>query len=169
MANLFQSEQLIVTHALETDIQWIMTLERKDENKNFVFQGSYKDHLKEINDPATLLCIIKEKKDHQTIGYFLGEHDSKNNIFEFRRFVIDLKGQGFGTELTKALMAYTFNALEINRFWLDVFTYNMTGIHVYEKLGLNRDGIIREGYKDGDTYKSYYIYSILKREYEDLY
>lgn len=168
MNSLFESERLMIRTANKEEIKWIMALERKGENKNFVFQGSYEDHEKEIADASTYLCIVEEKKNSKKIGYFIGEHDSTNNVFEFRRFVIDDKGQGFGTELTKSLMAYAFRSLKINRFWLDVFTYNETGIHIYEKLGLQRDGIIREGYKDGNTYKSYYLYSILKDEYKDI-
>lgn len=169
MSSLFESENLIIRAANKEEIHWIMALERNDENKNYVFQGSYEDHLEEIQDSTTYLCIIEEKKDNKKVGYFIGAYDPKNDIFEFRRFVIDTKGHGFGTEITKALMAYAFDTLKINRFWLDVFTYNKTGIHIYEQLGLQRDGIIREGYKDGNIYKSYYLYSILKDEYKNIY
>lgn len=169
MNSIVESENLMIRNATKEEIHWIMTLEQNEENKNYVFQGTYDDHLKEIQEIHTYLCIIEEKNKHKKIGYFIGEYDPSNNIFEFRRFVIDVKGKGYGTETTKALMNYAFNILKINRFWLDVFTYNTTGIHIYEKLGLQRDGIVREGYKDGDTYKSYYLYSILKDEYEKMY
>ena len=168
MNSLFESEHLIIRTANKEEIPWIMALEQNDENKNYVFHGSYEDHLEEIQETSTYLCIVEEKKEHKKVGYFIGAYDSSNDIFEFRRFVIDSKGKGYGTEVTKALMNYTFSTLKINRFWLDVFTYNTKGIHIYEKLGLQRDGIIREGYKDGDIYKSYYLYSILKDEYKDI-
>lgn len=165
MNSLFESEHLSVRAAKIEEIEWVMSLERKEENKEYIFQGSYKDHQNEINNPSTYLCVIEQKNIHKKIGFFIGEYDAKNDVFEFRRFVMDVKNQGFGTELTKSLMAYAFHTLKINRFWLDVFTYNSAGIHIYEKLGLKRDGIIREGYKDNNIYKSYYIYSILKNEY----
>lgn len=169
MNSLFESKNLLIRAAIKEEIPWIMALEQNDENKNFVFQGSYEDHLQEIQENSTYLCIVEEKNSHLKIGYFIGAYDSSNDIFEFRRFVIDSKGKGYGTEVTKALMAYAFHTLKVNRFWLDVFTYNATGIHIYEKLGLQRDGIVREGYKDGGVYKSYYLYSILKEEYETIY
>jgi len=169
MNSLFDSENLIIRYAKKEEIHWIMALEESNENKDFVFQGSYEDHLEEIEDSSTYLCVIEEKNNHKKIGYFIGVYDASNNIFEFRRFIIKVKDKGYGTKVTKALMHYTFNSLKINRFWLDVFTYNVVGIHIYEKLGLQRDGIVREGYKDGNIYKSYYLYSILKDEYETIY
>ena len=169
MRSLFESEHLVIRAAIKEDIHWIMALEQDEENKNFVFQGSYEDHLKEIEKKATYLCIVEEKNSSIKVGYFIGAYDAANDTFEFRRFVIDAKGKGYGTEVTKALMDYAFHTLNVNRFWLDVFTYNSTGIHIYEKLGLQRDGIVREGYKDGNVYKSYYLYSILKDEYETIY
>ncbi|HKL40981.1 MAG TPA: GNAT family protein [Clostridia bacterium] len=168
MDSLFESEHLIIRPAIKEEIHWIMALEQKDENKNFVFQGSYEDHLNEIQEASTDLCIIEEKNTHNSIGYFIGAYDESNDSYEFRRFVMDFKGKGYGTEVTNALMKYAFGTLRVNRFWLDVFTYNTKGIHIYEKLGLQRDGIVREGYKDGDVYKSYYLYSILKDEYETI-
>jgi RimJ/RimL family protein N-acetyltransferase len=169
MGSLFESENLIIRSANKNEIPWIMAIEQKNENKNFVFQGSYEEHLQEIQDNSTYLCIVEEKDSHAKIGYFIGAYDQANDSFEFRRFVIDSKNKGYGTEVTKALIHYAFDTLKVNRFWLDVFTYNTTGIHIYEKLGLQRDGIVREGYKDGEVYKSYYLYSILKNEYEAIY
>jgi len=159
----------MIRSANTEEIPWIMALEEKYENKNYVFQGTYEDHLKEIQATNTFLCIVEEKTAHKKVGYFIGAYDPSNDIFEFRRFVIDTKGKGYGTEVTKALMRYAFGALKVNRFWLDVFTYNTKGIHIYEKLGLQKDGIVREGYKDGNVYKSYYLYSLLKDEYEEIY
>jgi RimJ/RimL family protein N-acetyltransferase len=66
-------------------------------------------------------------------------------------------------------MKHVFANLNINRFWLDVFTYNETGIHIYESLGMLREGTIRAGYKSERIYKDYHIYSILKNEYKKLY
>ncbi|MDM8534522.1 GNAT family protein [Clostridiaceae bacterium HSG29] len=164
--NIFYlTKRLNIRYATEEDINYIMETERSIENKDFIFQGTYESHKHEINANELLLLIIEKKIDNEKIGFFLSSYDQKSDVFELRRIAINLKNQGYGYELILGLMEHVFNNLSINRFWLDVFDYNKHGIHIYEKLGMQRDGIIREGYKSNGIYKSYYIYSILKNEY----
>jgi RimJ/RimL family protein N-acetyltransferase len=165
MKLFYSTKRLNIRYATKDDIDWIMTTERSKENRNFIFQGTFNDHLKEIEKKDLLLLIIEKKENNQKIGFFISKYDNISDVFEFRRFAVNPKNLGYGKEVILGLMKHVFNNLSINRFWLDVFTYNDTGIHIYENLGMFRDGIIRSGYKSEGIYKDYYIYSILKNEY----
>ena len=161
----FNTERLNIRYATVEDIDYIMETENAIENKEFIFQGTYQSHKHEIEDNGLLLLIIEKKIDNEKIGFFLSHYDQNSDVFELRRIAINLKNQGYGYEVIFELMKHVFNNLSINRFWLDVFDYNKPGIYLYEKLGMQRDGIIREGYKSNGVYKSYYIYSILRNEF----
>ena len=52
----------------------------------------------------------------------------------------------------KALLKHAFEEMNINRFWLDVYPDNIFGIRLYESLGMNRDGVLRQSYKSERGY-----------------
>ncbi len=65
----------------------------------------------------------------------------------------------------EALFKFTFEELNINRFWLDAYPDNLVGIHLYESLGMHRDGVLRQNYKSERGYLDQIIFSMLKDEY----
>ena len=76
------------------------------------------------------------------------------------------KGAGFGEEAMNAIIRFAFEEQNANRFWLDVYPDNHVGIKLYEKLGLHRDGVLRQNYKAERGYLDQIIYSMLKSEYD---
>jgi RimJ/RimL family protein N-acetyltransferase len=59
--------------------------------------------------------------------------------------------QGVGTALMQAMIEWCRANSNIKHLELDVFTNNPCAIHVYEKLGFEREGISRaEAYKHGE-------------------
>lgn len=165
MRFLFDTKRLAVRLAVKNDLDFIMKLEQSDENNAFVFQGTLEEHLDEIKDDNTFLMIIQDKASHSLKGFILSGIDRKSDVFELRRIVISDKNQGYGQEVISALMEYCFEKLSINRFWLDVFTDNYAGIHLYRQLRMTLDGVLRESYKSGDNYRDQMIFSILRQEF----
>ena len=165
MRFLFDTKRLAVRLAVKNDLDFIMKLEQSDENNAFVFQGTLEEHLDEIKDDNTFLMIIEDKVSHTSKGFILSGIDRKSDVFELRRIIISDKNHGYGKEIITALMKYCFEELCINRFWLDVFTDNHAGIHLYRQLRMTLDGVLRESYKSGDNYRDQMIFSMLKREF----
>lgn len=162
---MIETERLYITDAVESDIYEIITLENHEDNRNFIWQGTFNEHKAEIEDHNQLLFIIKKKVDNMTIGFVLIRLDQNSNIFELRRIAISEKGVGFGRETMLALIKYAFEEKNTNRFWLDVYPDNTIGIKLYESLGMHCDGILRQNYKSGRGYLDQIIYSILRDEY----
>lgn len=162
---MIETERLYITDAVESDIYEIITLENHEDNRNFIWQGTFDEHKAEIEDHNQLLFIIKKKVDNMTIGFVLIRLDQNSNIFELRRIAISEKGVGFGRETMLALIKYAFEEKNTNRFWLDVYPDNTIGIKLYESLGMHCDGILRQNYKSGRGYLDQIIYSILRDEY----
>ena len=65
------------------------------------------------------------------------------------------------------MIEYAFEETQTNRLWLDVYPDNPAGIHLYESLGMHRDGVLRQNYKAERGYLDQIIYSLLREEYEN--
>ncbi|MBN1562408.1 MAG: GNAT family N-acetyltransferase [Anaerolineae bacterium] len=78
-----------------------------------------------------------------------------------------LRGQGYGTEALRLLLAFGFAELNLRRVQLTVFSYNVPAIRLYEKLGFQREGVFREFlHRDGRTFDML-LYGLLRREFKD--
>ncbi|WP_312700670.1 GNAT family protein [Sedimentibacter sp.] len=163
-----ETANLKLVGAREEDIKDIMEMEEHADNRNFIWQGTYEQHLNEIMDKDYLLLIFKRKEDNQTIGFALNYLDYKSEKFELRRIAVTVKGRGYGREALDALIKYTFEDLNFNKFWLDVYPDNVVGIRLYEGVGLHRDGVLRQNYKSERGFLDQIVYSMLKSEYKGI-
>jgi putative acetyltransferase len=84
----------------------------------------------------------KPRRRHAaTIG--LGVHD-------------DWQGKGVGTALVRAGIEMADNWLNLTRLELEVYTDNEAAIHLYERLGFEREGTLRQNaFRDGRYVDSY--------------
>lgn len=164
---MIKTKRLNIVKATEKDINTIISIEEDKENRYYLWIGTYDEHLDEVNNPNNLLLIIKEKSTDKIVGYSLIQLDFKSDVFLIRRIAITKKGIGYGKESMKALIKFAFEETSTNRLWLDVYPENKVGIKMYESLGMHKDGVLRQNYKDERGYLDQVIYSILREEYED--
>lgn len=80
------------------------------------------------------------------IGYWIGEQYWRN---------------GYATEAVKQLVAIAFNQLGIHRVYANIFEYNVASMRVLEKIGFEKEAIIKLSViKEGRIFNEY-IYSIM--------
>ncbi|WMJ75735.1 MULTISPECIES: GNAT family N-acetyltransferase [unclassified Sedimentibacter] len=166
---MIETKRLYLDDAKESDIDTIMELENHKDNRNFVWKGTYKEHKEEIKNSDFFLFVVKQKEDSETVGFCLIHLDNKSRRFELRRFVISKKRMGYGSEVITGLFKFAFENLKMNKFWLDVYPDNSAGIKLYEKVGMHRDGVLRQNYKSERGYLDQVVYSMLKDEYFQKY
>jgi len=166
---LIITKRLYLADAKETDILTIMEMEKHKDNKNFIWQGTYDEHKREIESDDFLLLVFRQKDNDETVGFALVCIDKKSEKFELRRIAVSKKGLGYGREVLTALFKFAFEELEMNRFWLDVYPDNLIGIKLYEGMGMHKDGVLRQNYKSERGYLDQIIYSVLKNEYDMKY
>lgn len=164
MGTIFKTNRLKMLEATDSDIPYIISLEQHPDNRKYVLQGSLEEHKKEIEDPSYLIMIIKQKYDK--IGYMLCHKDEDNSSFELRRMIIQSKAQGYGKEAIQGLIDYAINTLDFHRFWLDVYEDNEKGIHLYESIGMELDGILKKSLIRDGEFVSQHVYSITNKEKE---
>ena len=101
---------------------------------------------------STGLHRIDWKNRHASFGILIG--------------VKDEWGKGYGTEATTLMTAYAFETLNLNRVWLQVYDNNARGRRVYEKVGFQTEGVLRqETYRQG-RYFDAFIMAILRQDWE---
>lgn len=159
------TKRLKIREATTSDIGDVMAMERDPAYSDFIWSGSFEEHKKEIENPDCLFLIFEDGTEGTFEGFALNFFDRKSNVFELRRIAVRQRGKGYGQETMEAIFDYAFGQTETNRIWLDVYPHNKAGIVLYEKLGMTKDGILRESYKAKDGYRDQIIYSILKREW----
>jgi RimJ/RimL family protein N-acetyltransferase len=53
------------------------------------------------------------------------------------------RGHGYGTDALRALLAFGFGQLRLERIWLDVYTMNPGARRIYERVGFVLEGTLR--------------------------
>lgn len=115
------------------------------------------------------------KPDEIHFAIFLNENDHiggaqlksidwrKNRSAEFGMFIGEKQhwGKGLGTEVTKLLVNYAFQTLNLHRIWLKVDSENQAAIHCYEKAGFIREGLSRHEVFHNGCYHDLLLMSIL--------
>ena len=89
----------------------------------------------------------------------------RNAIFGITIGEPEHRNQGYGTEITRLVLCYAFETLNLHRVGLDVYARNVAGIRAYEKAGFVREGVLREAHFCAGEYCDIYRYGILAREY----
>ena len=83
------------------------------------------------------------------IGYFLSK---------------DIVGKGVGARSVSKILELSFDLLQLNRIEATTATANVRSIRLLEKLGFQREGIMRENFLIGGRFVDDFIYSLLHRE-----
>ena len=73
-------------------------------------------------------------------------------------------GKGYATEATKAVIGYSFLHFKIHRLITLCCTENVRSVALAERVGMVRDGRMRENKLIKGVYYDEYVYSILRHE-----
>lgn len=164
---LKESNKIKLRETEDSDLDFVIKLERKPENSKNVFQWSKDEHREIINGNDTLHLIIEDQQNNK-VGYaIIAGLKSKNKSLELRRVVIGEKNRGYGTEFLSLIKDYTFKDLNFHKIWLDFFESNQRVESLYKRSGFKREGVLRDKYFYDNRYISMVVMSILEDEYSD--
>lgn len=114
-----------------------------------------------------VFAIVPVEMDQLVGTTGLHSIDWVNRCAEFGIAVTDKNfwGLGLGTEATELTLKYAFEYLNLNRVQLRVYEYNPRAIHVYEKCGFVKEGILRKARYLKGKYHDVIVMGILAEEY----
>jgi RimJ/RimL family protein N-acetyltransferase len=78
-------------------------------------------------------------------------------------------GQGYGGEATGLIVRYAFETLNLNRVWLLVYEFNERGRRTYEKVGFQKEGVLRQDYYRDGRYWDTLTMAILRQDWDALH
>lgn len=77
-------------------------------------------------------------------------------------------GKGYATEAARAVLDFAFVTLKAHRVVAFCNAHNAQSYRVMEKLGMQRDGLLRESLWWNNQWSDECVYAILEREWEEL-
>ncbi|WP_405097112.1 GNAT family N-acetyltransferase [Oceanobacillus sp. FSL H7-0719] len=97
----------------------------------------------------------------------LNIRDFNNNVGEVAYIVNpDYWGLGIATDVAKLLIDFGFKELKLHRIYATCDPRNIGSLKVLEKIGMIREGIIRENLLIKDGWRDSLLYSALKQEWK---
>jgi RimJ/RimL family protein N-acetyltransferase len=130
----------------EADEQvWIQKNSNAQQNTKVVFAIALPDH----PDPIGFIHLNEIHWIHRTamLGIMIGSKEHQ--------------GKGHGAQAMKQLIAYGFSVLNLRKISLQVVSFNTAAIHLYEKLGFQREGILRKQYFLRGAYHDGFLYALM--------
>ena len=87
-------------------------------------------------------------RDNRSIGFRIGLRPA-------------YQGRGLGSEATRLVVDYAFDALDMHRIELEVYAFNPRARHVYERAGFTLEGTKRDALSWDGEWVDAHIMSIL--------
>lgn len=123
------------------------------------------------NSQNDVIFAIVDRVNDSMIGTVkLGNINWLHRHAEFAIMIGDKNywGKGYGKTVTCLMLAYGFYRLNLNKIILGVVADHINAIHVYEKAGFQREGILKDMlYVDG-SYCDKIIMGITRKQYDIL-
>jgi RimJ/RimL family protein N-acetyltransferase len=146
--------------------EWWNCPEFSGEFMWFPQQQSRAEQEKEYDNPyhETKQFFI-EKKDGTKIGVI--GHFLHGNLLEIFYYLLpNERGKGYGTEAATIMVDYLFLSKDTVRVQAHTDVRNSGSQKVLEKAGFKKEGIVRKSLFTRGEWRDFYLYSILREEWE---
>lgn len=143
------SNTLTIPHpyTIEMAYEWIATHPEKAEKNIEIVWGIT---LRDAGTFVGVIGLMPEPHDQAEFGYWIGR---------------EFWNRGYVTEATRAVIAYAFETLGVNRVEAIHFTRNPASGRVMQKCGMHLEGTLRQARRKDDEYIDVHVYSILRSEW----
>ncbi|QDI92632.1 N-acetyltransferase [Salicibibacter halophilus] len=153
-------------------IEWIETPEFLLQwgGPNFTYPLDEKQLERYMEEPDRYIYSVVEQETEMIIGHIsLGRIDKENRSARVGKVLVGdpgARGKGIGRQMMTAILKIAFDEMHLHRVSLGVFSFNEPAIACYEKVGFQKDGLLRDLRKMGDDYWSLWEMSMLEDEWE---
>lgn len=114
-------------------------------------------------DEATNLAI---SRNEEMIGLISLTEQKEEGVKEIGLWIHpDHHGNGYGTEASKVMVSYAFNELRIHKIIAKAMESNPGSQRIWEKLGFQREGELRENTFRNGSYEDVYLYGVIEDEW----
>lgn len=113
--------------------------------------------------------IIADLHNDACVGeVVLSGIDRANRSCGFRIALSDpsVYGKGYGTEATRLILDHAFRELGLHRVTLQVYAFNTRARHVYEQVGFQVEGVLRDALLQEGAFHDALLMAILAHEWD---
>jgi ribosomal protein S18 acetylase RimI-like enzyme len=148
------------------DIGAVMAIERSPGFELYAAR-SEEEHRAMLSSPSHAYRLgVGESGAVEAFAILRGLGDPHANLY-LKRVAVARPGQGLGTAFLSLVLDEALGPLGAERFYLDCFADNTRAQRAYMKLGMSRDGVLRQAYRLADgTRTDLIMMAILKSESE---
>ncbi len=157
-----------------SDLLFVHKLNNNDTIMRYWFEEPYEayDELvalytRHIHDQYERRFIIEHISSDQPAGLVeLVEIDYIHRRAEFQIIIApNFQGRGYALSATRIAINYAFRVLNLHKVYLVVDQHNLVAVHIYEKCGFVREGILREEFFSNGKYIDAYRMGIIQTDY----
>ena len=165
-ASPLQQARVRLRPTMQSDLDYVLTLERDPENLPYITPWEKIQHEAAIRFPDFRHFIIETGPELERGGFLIliGCRNQHQSI-ELKRMVVQTKHKGFGRSALREIQKISFDDLGAHRFWLDIKKRNTRAQALYASEAFTFEGELREAVKVSDGYDSLIVMSMLQAEY----
>ena len=128
--------------------EWISTHSAlREQEKEIIFAIVLKDDDELV---GSISLSIDRPNESAELGYWIGKPFWNN---------------GFASEAARAILAYGFGELNLNRIHAHHFKRNPASGRVLQKAGMKHEGCLRQHVKKRNAFEDIVVYGLLREEY----
>lgn len=132
-----------------------------DEEAVDYFQDSLKPYQGEEGEWLGLCVTLKEQQNH------IGAISFRYELLAFAiveigyRFNPDFQGKGYAFEAVSSVIKFIFNHLSAHKIVARCDPRNESSYKLMEKLGMQREGLLRQHYRIGEQWTDELVYGLI--------
>jgi ribosomal-protein-alanine N-acetyltransferase len=124
-----------------------------------------KNHVDNFNDSKSYEFAITDKITGKLYGAIALTNNQRFSNGEIAYWVgEEYWGNGYATEAAKAMLEFAFIEKQYNKVFARYFHSNLASGKVIEKIGMKKEGVLREQVMKDNEYIDLVYYGILKNE-----
>lgn len=163
----YETDNLFLRPTENDELSLIVQMEQS--NQGFIKTYGIGHHLTILNKDNYEYFSIIENEPAKMIGFvLLAGRNNKNEIIELRRIVVSDKYKR-SEHIIELIKKFCFRELKCHRLWLNVSSNNHKAIHLYQKTGFRKEGLIRDAVNGPNGYQSLTLMSVLDYECNEDY
>jgi Acetyltransferases, including N-acetylases of ribosomal proteins len=136
--------------------------ENRDALEEFLFEGDADADVK------LLIAVDGEDDDPELVGSIGLDVDERPATGEVGLWIApEYWGEGYGTEASRVLVDYAFDERNLHRLQARVMATNDASRRVWEKLGFELEGRLRQNQFDDGEYVDTLYFGLLEDEYRE--
>ena len=176
MENVITTNRLLLTPMNESDIDFIIELEQREESYKYDSDDApisdkiikrcqwFIERTQALPEDGAIRWIVR--KDNLLIGevHFTCNYARTHEWEIGYKFLKEYWGNGFASEAVQAVMQYAFTHFNVNRIAAFLNAENNRSAALAERVGMKKEGCLREVRLVNGIYYDEYIFSLLKRE-----